>query len=480
MSYDNLGVVITTHGYSGIYIKQCIECYMRYFPNSFICLFVNESQDKVVLNIEKEYPSIKYIYVTDQKAYGGLTGTWNKGIDMCFDHGCEVVILSNDDIFFDNSIYNIVNTAYKCSNQLKYFGPLTNNPGPSVANVKNQKAKLPRNKPGYVCKYKGAKFNINGFFMVFPKKSLIENKFDEEHYFDPKYPFGGNEKEWFDRFIKKGGVPVITPRTFIYHYKLKKWRKKTVPNDTCIFTINLGGYDSEDIALKKQDGIDCLYFTDNPLIVKGSPFHRCLNANIVPLYVNPNDYEFTSKLWKKCKSLQRYIKACPHLFLPHNYKKSLYIDANITLKIPIKNKLINRWLSKCDLLVLEHPNKVDRSNCVKGEAVVVVKRKLETADNVNAVFRKIIRDKFPDNIGLSETCFLVRNHNKLRNFGKEWYENIQICIRDQISFDYMLWKYRVRFMRIQKKRVLTKLGHVKQKNRYLQKNPQYDVSACVT
>ena len=50
---------------------------------------------------------------------------------------------------------------------------------------------------------------------------LENNKYDELNYFDPSYPFGGNEVEWFDRFKKKGGIPIVVPRTFIYHYKLK-------------------------------------------------------------------------------------------------------------------------------------------------------------------------------------------------------------------------------------------------------------------
>ena len=42
-NHKKIGVVITTHGYNGIYVIQCIDCYLRYIPNAYIVLFVNES-----------------------------------------------------------------------------------------------------------------------------------------------------------------------------------------------------------------------------------------------------------------------------------------------------------------------------------------------------------------------------------------------------------------------------------------------------
>lgn len=65
-----------------IVFSQCLECFLRYLPNSFIVLYVNESSDAKILDIENNYPSITYVYVNDQKKNGGLTGTWNQGIKL--------------------------------------------------------------------------------------------------------------------------------------------------------------------------------------------------------------------------------------------------------------------------------------------------------------------------------------------------------------------------------------------------------------
>lgn len=86
---------------------------------------------------------------------------------------------------------------------MKFFGPLTNNPGPTKLNKAVQYGTHSVNKSSYICKYNNNYVNINGFFMVFPKHVL------ENNFFDPNIPFGGNEVEWFNRFIKKKGFQLL-------------------------------------------------------------------------------------------------------------------------------------------------------------------------------------------------------------------------------------------------------------------------------
>ena len=137
-----IGVVITTHGFNGVFVRQALECYIRELPdNYFIVLYINESNDKIVLDLMEQYNNddafkgkVQVIYIKDQKSNGGLTGTWNQGIDLCFENNCDVIILSNDDILFDKSINNILWTCYKNKDEMKYFGPISNNPGADIFN----------------------------------------------------------------------------------------------------------------------------------------------------------------------------------------------------------------------------------------------------------------------------------------------------------------------------------------------------------
>ena len=205
---------------------------------------------------------------------------------------------------------------------MKYFGPLTNNPGPTKTNKINQYSISPK-----LSIQKKINSNLNGFFMVFSKKVLIKNKFDNLNYFDPKYPFGGNETEWYKRFLNINGEPIVIPRTFIYHYKLAKWRNKEL-NEICIYTVNTGNYEGNQINLTKNNiDIDTLYYTDNFYNI-----YKCISSGLIPFYVDTTN--------KDCKLIQRSIKVCPLLYLPHNYIRHVYVDGNVFIKIIICYKHI--------------------------------------------------------------------------------------------------------------------------------------------
>ena len=240
------GVIITTHGFNGIYARQCLESFIRELPfNYFIVLYINESQDPVTLELQNTHSShyVHIVYVENQKEGGGLTGTWNKGIDKCLQENCDVIIVSNDDVVFDGCINNIIWQCYLEKDALKYFGPISNNPGP-IGNKVNQcqYGMYPQLSGSKIAMCNNNSCTLNGFFMVFSQQVLLKNMFDETYYFDPNIPFNGNDVEWFERFKQKGGAGVIVPQTFIYHYKLSTWRNNTL-NDLCIYTVNTGLYD---------------------------------------------------------------------------------------------------------------------------------------------------------------------------------------------------------------------------------------------
>ena len=56
--------------------------------------------------------------------------------------------------------------------------------------------------------------------------------------------------------------------------------------------------------------------------------------------------------------------------------------------------------------------------------------------------------------------------DKLINFAQAWKSCIEMCRRDQISFDYLLFKYNVNYMRLPfKDKPLTKIKHRNPHNR---------------
>ena len=444
-----IGVIITTNGNNGIFVKQCIECYLRTLPeNSYIILYINESKDPITLDMKNIFPSIEIIYIANQHKEGGLTGTWNKGIDKCFENNCDIIIVSNDDILFDSSISHIcLEAANLKPEDMIYFGPKSNKPGNESNNIQ---LGLPQNRNPVLCTYNNNLWNINGFFMVFTKSVLLANKFNEKYYFNPEYPFGGNETEWFNRFKQIGGKGVIVPRTYIYHYKLKRWRnnREQLQDSVCIYTINTGGYEGSQIYLDPKLGYDCLYYTDNFFNI-----YNCIKKGIIPFYVDTSN--------KEAKLVQRTIKTNVHDFIPENYDKSIYIDGNMSIKKSnnIKKKL--RYLLNIDkdIICFDHPY---RSN-VLVECQEIIKRNLEKKENINNVIENFKKYQFSDNIGLSETGILIRNHKKLISFNNDWKLHIEICRRDQASFDYLLFKHKINYLRLpfsQKKMMIEMNKHI--------------------
>jgi hypothetical protein len=455
-----IGVVITTHGNNGVYVRQCLECFIRELPNNYyIVLYVNESTDIITRNLYKEYSTnkkINIIYIEDQNKFGGLTGTWNNGIDLCLKENCDVIVLSNDDLLFDSCINNIIWSCYNDKSNNKYFGPISNNPGPKNCPInKCQYGEKPIITDDKKALYKNTTCNLNGFFMVFSKNVLIKNKYDKINYFNPEYPFGGNETEWFIRFKKKGGIPIIVSKTFIYHYKLSKWRKNTNKlNNTCIYTVNTNSYEGTKIHFKKNNNLDLdiLYFTDNFKQV-----YDCIKLNIIPFYVCTKN--------KDPKLIQRTIKVSPCDYLPNNYNRSIYVDGNLQI---INYKLLNNYIKNIniDLICFKHFER----RYVKDEEKVILKSKLETKENINKVIQDFKKYNFNDDIGLTETNILIRNHKNIQNFNKDWKNYVNICRRDQISFDFCLFKNNVNYRKYSyqdKLKIIKRHPHINPKNRLI-------------
>lgn len=434
-STGKIGVIITTFGSNVVYAKQCVLCFLRHvkYPR-YVLLYVNGSDDPRLLNIKSELPGEVEVVVSRTPAPGGLTWTWNDGIRKCLAQHCTTIVLSNDDVIFDHSISNILHASETANASNVYFGPVSNKPGNDTNH--SQLAKRPKNKPVYKCTYKNRDHNLNGFFLVFPSMTLQHTMFDEDNFFNPKYPFGGNETEWFKRFQSRGGKGMVVPATFVYHYKLQLWR---APQDAtaCVYTINVGGYEGDRVLLNNKHNryapADVLYFTDNDKII-----YTCLKLNVTPFLVFPDTGTQTSKL------LQRTIKTSPHLFLPAFYKTSIYVDGNVELTGDTGELL--QSVDTIDLVCFQHPR--SHAACVHEELDVIVDKQLASPESVQKVKQEMQKLQFdPSQHLLTETNVLVRKHHNLHQFSEDWTRFIHMCPRDQASFDFLLWKHNVYFHR---------------------------------
>jgi len=215
------GFIITTHHNNYNIIKKCLDLLFGNIPeNSFVLLYVNETKCDKVLNIKKEYiNNFDVIFIDDQIKNNGLTGTWNKGINYLLDKidfECKVITILGHDSFINKDIKYLLDAALQSYNndELKYFGPLCKSEKYTGINLW-QDSKL---------YYKYKLEYLTGFLMTFPINSLIKNRIDKDYYFNEiRFPFAGNEVEWFERFKKIKGEGILIKECIIDHEHNRSW-----------------------------------------------------------------------------------------------------------------------------------------------------------------------------------------------------------------------------------------------------------------
>jgi hypothetical protein len=203
-----------------------------------------------------------------------------------------------------------------------------------------------------------------------------------------------------------------------------------------VYTINKGGYKASVLLDNTQDNenIPVYYFTDSERLV-----YEAVKKGLIPMRIyNPDGIP--------SKSIQRRIKAMPHEYLPHDEHISIYVDGNCYFKPGSLVATLDAFeRSNADIMCWAHP---DRSS-IHAEAPVVVKLGLETKSNVERVLAHARMRGFSretDNV-LTETNVLVRRHKAMIMASEEWSRCIQLCKRDQLSFDYVMHAYGVRVVR---------------------------------
>ena len=200
------------------------------------------SEDSDILKNKK----IHYIYIKNQWKRG-ITGAWNEGIKKASTLDCDIILNSNDDLVFNESINDFIEKInYNISKDVSIFGPLTDGVLGAYAKVQYSQT-VDANKSKEIFLSSGDETRnivekyglINGFFLGFTKKFYEKfrysngdlfaelNKF-EKSYID-KYAAGcgkwcGQEIEIL-RFRENGGKVFLIGECWIHHLKKRDWLK---------------------------------------------------------------------------------------------------------------------------------------------------------------------------------------------------------------------------------------------------------------
>eukprot|EP00122_Pirum_gemmata_P021095 Pgem_evm1s19680 len=173
------------------------------------------------------------------------------------------------------------------------------------------------------------------------------------------------------------------------------------------------------------------YFTDCNETYKES-------SRIRNVQLNNNNFSFPPNV------LSRLPKLVPQRFLP-DYDVWIYVDDNIVKpNLKLAGKYLKYFIRKnADHLVRKHP----RRTSVFAEMNLILDRGLCQPHQVKALRKTLLNEKLPNSLGLSYNNFIIRRNNyNVRLVNEMWWDNFLKfeCKRDQLTYEYSVWKAKKR------------------------------------
>jgi GT2 family glycosyltransferase len=188
--------------------------------------------------------------------------------------------------------------------------------------------------------------------------------------------------------------------------------------EVCVYTAVAGGYRPLSRSLE-QPGVACRLFSDGATADGWEP------------------YRF-DELSEDAVRTAKKPKILPHLYF-EDCDWSIWIDANISLRSDPRDLVAEVEQSGQLIGVFPHPER----SCVYDEAMRCVSGAKDDVDIILQQIGRYRREGFPEHIGLAECNVLVRRHSNPGVVAamRLWWDEIRAgSRRDQISFNYSLWR----------------------------------------
>lgn len=184
------------------------------------------------------------IYQLQFDENGGLTRSWNAGLQAAKDMDFDFCCVTNSDVMFaprwDARVFDVLN-----SDKYQLVGPVTNAPGTeqgqyvgnySVIYRKDKKDDLShmadvQDELMFQQGTRTKEATLNGFCMIAFTKDWWANAYDANHVFCPRNDFNSkgeknptplmtlNEYEFQRRLHEKGGKSAVCLGSYVYHYR---------------------------------------------------------------------------------------------------------------------------------------------------------------------------------------------------------------------------------------------------------------------
>lgn len=416
--------MVTTHGEYGVFARACVHSLMKHAPRPwFIVLVINVSDDPATADLERELESIKGLTMVRRTVdTDGLTGTWNLGANMCMGAGCSSVLFLNHDLHVDESIVHILEEANATpSTCLRYYGPLTNEPGPEAFNnaQRGDSPEVSEPRP-LLHPATGDSAPVNGASMCIPVHVLRKNMFAPGVCFDPQWRYAGNEIEWFERLRALGGESYVVPKTFVHHYKFSAWRPGAAIGraTTCLYTLD-GGRPIP--PAPRATDCDALFYSPCP-----RRLGVAARTGWVPMLL-------VKAMGNDSLAPELDCKLRPHKYLPAWYDCSVFVDTGECPVPPSVSYLKSRYRARDhDILCRKSTRFATPMELAIDLLSKDGRRKPEFADAVVQLSRSCHAEA-----SMHSTALLVRWHGSRRMvaFADAWASATDSCGVEDLHFD---------------------------------------------
>lgn len=193
-----------------------------------------------------------------------------------------------------------------------------------------------------------------------------------------------------------------------------------------VYTCITGGYDNILEPSFVTPNVDYICFTDDETLKSKTWKFRPI----------PKELQEYSKVKQ-----QRGVKILAHRYLSE-YNISIWVDGAVIVKGDINNYLKTLDFNQYSVFIPEHPAR----KCIYAEKETCVKVRKIKGDEItlaNVQMKRYKEEGFPRNYGLVQSNIIIRKHNDQysKDLMEKWWSELKdYSHRDQLSFNYALWK----------------------------------------
>lgn len=245
---SRIGFVCPTYKHDD-YTARAIASFFKYTPDGY-CILVDDASPYWTARTQETYAALlpqprgnQGMAIHHFPEWGGLTRSWNKGLEIARQQGMTYAIAGNNDILFNEGWYEGMCATLDAGYALT--GPLSNAPGITGQGIQEIWRYVPEyqltDDPAYhnqlsaqlKARYAGnvVEGNINGFFLMAKMATWQEGRYDDQHFFCPRNDFNSkgqpnptplmtlNEDELERRWHQRGWKFAVSVSSFIFHYR---------------------------------------------------------------------------------------------------------------------------------------------------------------------------------------------------------------------------------------------------------------------